>query len=53
MRILIKKLENIKKNWSELKNIITKMENILERFSLLGDTEKTHHDLEDRKMEIT
>ena len=43
----------MKKNWSELKNIITKMENIIEGFSLLGDTEKHINDLEDRKMEIT
>ena len=29
------------------------MENILEGFSLLGDTEKHLNDLEDRKTEIT
>ena len=47
-------MENIKKNQSELKNIVIEMKNTLEGVnSRLGKTEECISDPEDRIMEIT
>ena len=47
-------LEYIKKNYSEVNNIITEMKNTLKEIkSRLGDTEEDIGDLEDRIMKIT
>ena len=47
-------MENIKKNQSELKNIIAEMKNTLEGInSRLNDTEEHTSDVQDSVMEIT
>ena len=47
-----KEIENIKKNQSEMKNSITKIQNTLEQIdSRLQEAEKLSSDLQDRVME--
>ena len=46
-------IENIKKNQSDLKNIITEIKNTLEGNNRLDDVEEQSSNLEDRVLEIT